>query len=130
MFLSFSFSSSLKQTLLIGFVALLLTLGVIWAVLAGISAGKSSTVLKNAAALDQGLAYFFADQNRYPTGLEFQNRNLMLNYFSTFPPATIAGGKCSQTYQYSNPTAKSFELDFCLPKAVGGFAAGWNKVTQ
>src|SRR5260221_14278941 len=111
-----TFSSGLKQNLLIGVVALLLVLGVAWAAVFGISAGKSSIVLKNADALDRGIGYFFADQNRYPTSLEFQNRNLMLNYFSAFPPATVAGGKCSQTYQYSNSTAKSFELDFCLPK--------------
>jgi len=124
------FSTNLKQNLLLIFLAAVLLMGVIWAALSGIAAGKSSIVLKNATALDKGLGYFFADQNRYPTSLELQDRNLMLNYFSIFPPAAILGGKCAQTFQYANPTAKTFELDFCLPKAASGFPAGWSKVTQ
>jgi hypothetical protein len=118
----------LLQNLLIGFLAVLLVLGVWWAAVSGTRSGKSTVILKNAAALKQGAQYFFSDQNRYPTSVEFQDRNLMLNYFAAFPPQIIAGGPCVQTYNYTSASAKAFELDFCLPKASGGFLAGWNKI--
>jgi hypothetical protein len=123
-------STKVLQNLLIGFVALLFALGLLWAIVAGIRAGKAAVILKNVAALDQGIRYFQSDQNRYPTVLEFQDRNLMLGYVSGFPPKDILGGPCIQTYSYISPTARTFELAFCLPKAAKGFAKGWNKITQ
>ncbi len=120
----------LLQNLLIGLLVLLLGLGVLWAAVAGSRAGKSAVVLQNTAALQDGLKYFLADQNRYPTALEFQDRNIMVNYFSTFPPQDITGGSCAKSYDYTSPTAKTFDLAFCLPKARDGFVAGWNKLKQ
>ncbi len=124
------FSTRLMQNFLLGFLGLVLVLGVWWMGLSGVRAGKSNAIIKNASMLKQGVQYFFNDQNRYPTALEFQDRNLMLNYFSAFPPQAITGGPCSQTYNYTSATAKTFVLEFCLPRAAAGFAAGWNKVTQ
>ena len=121
-------SARLLQNLLLGFVALLLVVGISWGYISGARAGKSTIILKNAAALQTGLGHFFSDQNRYPTVLEFADRNIMLNYFSAFPPVAVFGGACSQTYNYTSATSKTFELDFCLPKAASGFVAGWNKV--
>jgi hypothetical protein len=122
------FTQRLLQNLLIILLLVFLALGVLWAVVSGSRAGKSAVILKNAAALKDGLQYFQADQNRYPTAVEFKDRNIMLNYFSAFPPQTLPGGSCTQTFDYSSPTAKTFELDFCLPKAKAGFLAGWNKI--
>lgn len=124
------FSTRLLQNILVGFLALLFILGVWWALVSGSRAGKSAVILKNTAAVRDGLQYFLADQNRYPTAVEFQDRNIMLNYFSAFPAQQILGGSCTQTYDYSSPTAKTFELDFCLPKAKASFTAGWNKLKQ
>src|SRR6185369_5489479 len=115
------FSQRLLQNLLVGLVLVLLGLGVLWAFVAGSRAGKSVVILKNAQALQQGLLYFQADQNRYPTAVEFKDRNIMLNYFSAFPPQTVAGGPCQLSFDYASPTAKTFELAFCLPKARNVF---------
>jgi hypothetical protein len=122
------FSQKLLQNLLIGLLVVLLCLGIFWAFVAGTRAGKSAVILKNTAALKDGLQYFQADQNRYPTAVEFKDGNIMLNYFSAFPPLTLTGGSCTTTFDYQSPTAKTFELDFCLPKASQGFSAGWNKI--
>lgn len=124
------FTPRFWQNLLLGFLVILLALGLWWAVRAGIRSGQSATILKNVAALNTGLGYFFADQNRYPTALEFQDKNIMLNYVSPFPPENLASGLCQETYRYSSPTARTFELAFCLPTGKEGFAAGWNKITQ
>lgn len=118
------------QNLLLGVIALLLVLGLWWAFVAGVRAGKSTIVLKNTLALQQGVGYFFSDQNRYPTALEFSDRNIMLDYFSAYPPQSVPGGPCTQSYKYSSANSKAYEIDFCLPRGAQGFPAGWNKVTQ
>ena len=123
-------SAKLLQNLLVAFVVLLLIAGLSWATVAGTRSGKSAVILHDVAALKDGLQYFLADQNRYPTSIEFQDRNIMSNYLSNFPPQQISGGSCRQTYSYSSPSAKTFELAFCLPKAHAGFATGWNKLKQ
>lgn len=124
------FSDRLKQNLLLIGLILLLGVGLWWALTAGIRAGKSKIVLKNAAALRTGLNYFLEDQDRYPTALEFQDKNIMLNYLSPFPPVNVVSGICKQSFSYKSPTADTYELTFCLPKASGGFPAGQNKVIQ
>jgi hypothetical protein len=118
------------QNLLIGFLLLILALGVLWALTTGVRAGKSTIVMKNTAALKTGIDYFFADQNRYPTAIEFADRNIMADYFSGFPPVAILGGSCTRSYNYSSATAKNFELDFCLPRAAAGYPGGWNKIVK
>ena len=123
-------SSRLSQNLLVGFVVLVLVLSVLWGTVAGSRAGKSAVILKNALAITQGLSLFYNDQNRYPTGLEFANQAIMLEYFTVFPFADISGGPCEKTFSYYSPNPKNYELSFCLPKAADSFSAGVNKVSQ
>ncbi len=119
------------QRIVLGVVALILIVAVLLSWVSGTKAGKSIVVLKDAAAARDGLHFFYNDQGRYPSVTEFQDRNLMLGYFSSYPLPNITGGKCSQTFKYNSPlSVQSFQLDFCLPKASQGFVAGWNKITQ
>jgi hypothetical protein len=122
------FSQKLLQNILIGVLVVLLVGGGFWAWWSGTRAGKSSVVVKNIDAIQTGLKYFYTDQNRYPTAVEFQDQNIMLSYMSPLPLQPVIGGSCSQTYRYSSANPRTYELEFCLPKASGGFAAGWNKV--
>jgi len=124
------FSARWLQNLILSFLALALSLSLWLAIVSGIRAGKSTVILKNTEALQYGLNYFFKDQNRYPTALEFADPNIMANYLTSFPAQDIAGGPCQKTYGYRSDTAKTYELNFCLPKASAGFAAGWNKIQQ
>lgn len=93
---------------------------------------KSETVISNARAVVEGLNYFYADQNRYPSQEEFADANLMLAYISGYPPASIAGGPCtgepaaSGGFTYRSLDFKTYELDFCLPSKTGNFPAGLN----
>lgn len=107
----------------------------LWCVLAGWSSGKktaqSEAVLANAAALKQSLDYFYLDQDRFPSALEFtdQDRKIMLSYLSYFPIAEFPAKNCPQSYVYKNTGTKSFQLKYCLPKAINGYQSGWNQVT-
>ena len=106
----------------------------LWAVAAGSRTGKNQaaaeSVAKTAGQLTAGLRNFFSDQERYPTAAEFQDQNLMLNYFNAFPPAQIAGGNCQTDFSYLRPSPQSFKLQFCLAAPAGTSRAGWNQLTQ
>lgn len=106
----------------------------LWSILAGASKGKavaqSQVVASNALALASGLKYFFLDQDRYPTALEFGDKNLMLNYFYLFPPADFTSKNCSQSFIYKRPSADNYSLSFCLSEQTNGYAAGWNTISN
>jgi len=99
----------------------------------GLSAGQqiaqAQIVTQTAKNLSVGLQYFYSDQNRFPSAVEFADQNTMLNYFSVFPPADFSSANCSQSFIYKRLNDSNFQLDFCLPRAEGGYTAGWNVIT-
>jgi hypothetical protein len=104
-------------------------------VLAGAAAGKrraqSQAVFANAMAVAQGLHYFYGDQTRFPSAIEFQgNLNLMLSYFTPFPPADIVSKNCPRSFAYQRPMLQAFKLSYCLPDEWEGLAAGWNELNE
>lgn len=102
----------------------------LWSTMSGINKGKSiaqsQVVSANASALALGLKYFYQDQERYPTALEFGNQTLMLNYFYLFPPVNFVSAACPQSFVYKRPAVDSYSLSFCLSQTAGSYAAGWN----
>lgn len=116
------------QNSITGFVAVVLLAAVLMAFLQGIKAGQSKTVLANAATLQEGFQHFYNDQGRYPTALEFSDNNLMRSYITNFPPQEFASGPCEKSFDYRNPSPRSYELQFCLPKGRSGWPAGWSLV--
>lgn len=123
-------STRFTQNLLVTFTVIILLLAVLWGYVAGSRAGKSEVILKNTQVVADGLKLFFADQNRYPSSQEFADQDIMLGYFNLFPFADITGGSCNKTYSYYSVTPKSYQLNFCLPKARNGFTSGINQVAQ
>ena|ERR1051326_2149485 len=96
----------------------------------GQSLAQSEVVLHNAKAMALGLRFFYQDQNRYPTALEFEDRNLMLNYFDSFPPQKFLTSSCVDSFNYKRPAQENFTLNFCLPTGVENFAKGWSSFNQ
>lgn len=112
--------------------AIIAVLALWWAFINGQQAGQSRQVLKNGKAIQQALEYFYQDQNRYPSTDEFLDQNLMRQYLSSYPPQEFVSKTCPQgngsvNYSYVNHFRNDYELRLCLPKAVQGFQAGWNK---
>lgn len=108
--------------------AAVLLLAILLGANSGRTAAQAQIIAQTASNLSSGLNYFFSDQNRFPTATEFSDQNLMLNYFSTWPPVDFGTGACSQSYIYKRVSANSYQLSFCLPQATGKFQQGWNSV--
>jgi hypothetical protein len=114
--------------------ACLSVLFLILAVLRGAEAGKiraqSRLVAGNARALSQGLRYFYQDQDRYPTALEFANAGVMLGYFNLFPAREFPSGSCFQSFDYKRISDAAFSLNFCLSGKISGLKSGWNSINS
>lgn len=98
----------------------------------GLNAGKrrvqANLVEHNAQSLQQGLKYFYQDEDRYPSANEFQDKNLMLNYFNLYPPLDITSKNCEQSFLYKRLSSQNYQLLFCLPEGAAGFRSGWNEI--
>jgi hypothetical protein len=115
-----------SQNLLLGFIAVVLVLLSVWGWHNGVKTAQSKRIVKDAKAIVAGFAEFYKDQNRYPATTEFDNNNLLRPYIANYPPQTFPTVACPKTFDYYNAAPQTFELRFCLPKAVNGFNAGWN----
>lgn len=115
-----------SQNIFLGLLLVILALLVWWGWGNGVSSAQSKRIAKDAQVITEGFKEFFKDQNRYPTTGEFQNNNLMRPYIVNFPPQEFTSEICSKSFDYFNATPQTYELRFCLPKAVSGYPAGWN----
>lgn len=97
---------------------------------AGRNIARTRSTATNVEALQRGLNLFYQDQNRFPTTNEFQNAELMKNYFVHFPPISFTDKTCNQSFSYSTYRQLSFSIEFCLPRSYGGFNKGQNTVTE
>jgi hypothetical protein len=129
--MAFQLPKQITQMLTVGAAAVILLLSVFAGAKTGERQAQSRAVLGNAKVLATGLRYFYSDNGRFPSAAEFQdNRNLMLDYFDSFPPQDLFSGQCPQNYSYQRPSAATFKLNFCLPAAIGQYQAGWNQLNE
>ncbi len=117
-----------SQNVLIGLLAVILIALSLWGWSNGVSSAKAKRVVKDAKTISQGFQEFYKDQNRYPSIVEFENNNLMRQYITNFPPQEFKTSTCPQTFDYYNVAPQTYELRFCLPKAVMGYKTGWNTI--
>lgn len=122
------FSQKTRQVLTVIAVAVILLLAAVWGAVLGKALAQSDTVVQTAKNLATGIEFFYNDQNRFPSAAEFQNNNLMLNYFSQFPPSNFVSSNCPESFSYKRLELNSYQLNFCLPRAFGGYRAGWNQL--
>ncbi len=115
-----------SQNILIGVLFLIIALLVWWGWSNGVRSSQSKRIVRDAQAMVEGFKEFYKDQNRYPATIEFKDTNLMRPYITNFPAQEFVTANCQETFDYFNPNSQTYELRFCLPKAVGGFQAGWN----
>lgn len=108
-------------------VAVVLLLVLIGGANAGKTSARAETVAKIAKNLVAGLDDFYRDQDRFPSAAEFSDNNIMLNYFSVFPPQDFLSAKCpGGNFIYKRLDLRHYQLNFCLPKPALGYKAGWN----
>lgn len=117
-----------SQNLLLGALVVILILLAWWGYGNGVRAAQSKRVVKDAKTMATAFAEFHKDQNRYPATTEFTNNTVMRQYLANFPAQTFATATCPQTYDYFNANSQTYELRFCLSKAVSGYKTGWNTI--
>jgi hypothetical protein len=104
------------------------------ATLQGISSGNqvaaSQSVSESAQNLQKGIEYFYQNENRFPTAVEFADQATMAGYFTNFPPKDLPSKQCSQSYLYKRISDSSYQLSFCLPTSVNNSKKGWNTISQ
>ncbi len=93
----------------------------------GQARSQSALILQSADELEQGLSFFYSDQNRYPTAIEFASPQIMGIYLIPYPPAEFVTKFCSRSFVYQNASPKFYRLSVCLPKARGNALTGWNQ---
>lgn len=118
------------QNTLLGFLVVVLVLLVWWGWSNGVRSAKSKQIVKDAQSMAAAFKEFHNDQNRYPATTEFQDVKVMGAYLSNFPPQNFTTELCLKSFDYFNATSQTYELRFCLPKAVKGFEEGWNTIRQ
>ncbi len=109
--------------------AVILLLEIIFGIQSGKNLAEARVIASNAEQVSRGLEYFFNDQEKYPNPAQFNDRNLMVNYFNIFPPEEFQNKSCPNTFEYRSPDEKRYELNFCLPSKFENYPAGWNKIT-
>lgn len=115
-----------SQNILLGFLVVVLVLLAWWGWSNGVRSAKSKRVVKDANAIVAAFKLFHADQNRYPATTEFEENTVMRAYLTNFPPKNFTSKLCSKSFDYFNASSQTYELRFCLPKAVNGFKEGLN----
>jgi cbb3-type cytochrome oxidase subunit 3 len=96
----------------------------------GKNSAASNAILQNANQLAKGFDYFKGDQDRFPSEYEYANQDLMSTYFSVFPPVNISDSICPNNFSYSAENTKSYVINFCLPRAMGVYGYGWNRMVS
>jgi hypothetical protein len=129
-FVKLEFSNKYKSTITVLLAAVILFLAVSMGLRAGQQAAEANTVVQTAKNLVAGFQYFYSDQNRYPSAVEFADSSIMDNYFSNFPPADFTSANCNDNFVYKKISDSNFQLDFCLVTAVSGYQSGWNVINK
>lgn len=121
------------QNLTVSVAAVILVFSLWLAIQNGKAEARSKMVVKNFGELEKALKYFYNDQNRFPSTVEFNESsesNILKIYSNNFPPENFVSKQCPQTFVYKQLKPNTYELNFCLERSVPGFKKGWNKKVQ
>ena len=122
------FSKNFRTLSAVIFVAAVLLLAAFSGINKGKQLAEAQTVEQTARNLFSALQFFYHDQERYPTALEFEDRHIMLNYLNNFSLPVFSSKICSQNFFYKRASLNGFQLSFCLPAPVKSYSAGWNTI--
>ena len=127
-FVNLDFANKYKNILTVLLAAVILFLAVAKGLGAGQQAAEAQAEIQTAKNLASGFEYFYGDQNRFPSAVEFADSSVMTTYFNNFPPPNFTSANCDENFVYKNIGDNNFQLDFCLPTALSGYQAGWNTI--
>jgi hypothetical protein len=120
------FLNKYQSTITVLLAAVILLLAVSKGMGAGQQEAQALATVETAKSLATGFGYFYSDQNRFPSAVEFADSSVMNKYFNNFPPASFVSANCTENFIYKKISDSSYQLDYCLATAVSGYQAGWN----
>ena len=97
---------------------------------AGREMAKSNLTLKQVAAINAGLAYFYNDQDRFPGAGELADKAVMGPYVSPVPAVPVPSKQCPSVLSYDTFDQRSFTFRYCLPRDFQGHTAGSYILTE
>ena len=97
---------------------------------AGRDIAQTSGTVRSVNTLLVGLHYFYEDQARFPSSLEFRDSKRMATYFNYFPAKFFTDSRCPENGVYSTSNQKIFSLQFCIVRSQPPFGLGLNTVTE
>ncbi len=113
--------------------------GVVWFVLlvvlfvaffVGRDLARSNFAFKQVGQIISGLDYFYQDNDRFPSEVEFSEVNLMQKYYANLPYYSVVSKKCPSPIEYTSFDRLTFQIDFCIPRNYFGWMAGQHRVDQ
>ena len=108
--------------------AAVLLLVIFWAIGSGQKSAQAAIIVQTSQQAQKALQFFYQDQSRLPSALEFSDQDTMLNYLTGFPLPQFVSASCPQTFDYKRQSDISYTLSFCLPVASGVYRPGWNTI--
>jgi hypothetical protein len=107
----------------------------LWVSITGVIAGRdlarSRATVERAESLKMGLAYFYSDQDRYPSELEYLDGEKMKVYLSGFPGKVFTHKKwCQDEPRFSSRGGSAFKYEFCLARGWQGLGRGWHSIDE
>lgn len=97
---------------------------------AGRDLARADLVVGQAQGLAQGLAYFYADQDRFPSPQEFAEQASFGVYAQGVPVHTVSSKACPTVLGYESLTLRTFSITYCIPRSVNGLPQGVHEVTN
>lgn len=111
-------------------VGALLCLVCVFGFRAGRDLARARLAIQQAQGIVQGLGYFYADQDRFPSSQELADPAVFGVYASPIPLHTVASKTCPEVLAYESLTLRTFSVTYCIPRAAAGFTAGIQELTN
>lgn len=97
---------------------------------AGRDLAKSRLAVSQVAASMKALDYFYADQDRYPSSSEFDDRGKLGVYATLVPFPQVTSKDCPGTLAYDTFDERSFVLSYCVTRGFESQTKGIHKITE
>jgi choline-glycine betaine transporter len=115
---------AIVRTIAIALVGILFVITVLFGVRSGVRRAQSYAVLDTVAQVKQAVDYFYSDNNRYPSAVEFNAASSMGTYLQPFPAHEFRSAGCQQSITYRYTNQQQYQLDYCIPSDVQDSTAG------
>ncbi len=114
----------------VGVLSIILLILIYFGFQAGKGRAQARLTIEQTSALMQGLYYFNADQDRYPTAAEFNDPQFFGVYVNNFPFVFAQSTACPTPIVYETLNQRTFTLSYCLPRVWGGSVAGLYELSE